>query len=96
MTDDLIFFEEPNEFRKLFDKCPTNASRMLLSMIIDLNIDDLEILKEIANRDFTIHCLVKIAYDDLINYRVIDIIPSFRLNADQKWEIYNKIVLNKE
>lgn len=87
---------DKSKFSKLFDRCPTNSSKMLLEMIIDLNIIDLDTLRHISNNDFAVHNLVEIAFDDLVKYKVIKIVPSFKIDVNQEWKIYNEIILNKE
>jgi len=76
----------------LFDMCPTDTSRKLLSLIVEEHIWDLEKLKARCSEDFINRVLLE-ALDDLIKYKVIVVVPSFRINKRNKWETYDKITL---
>jgi len=77
---------------KLFNRCPTDAAKELLSLIVEEQIWDLEKLKVRCSKSFINRVLLE-ALDDLIKYKVIVVVPSFRVNRQNKWEMYDKIVL---
>lgn len=76
----------------LSNKCPTDASRRLLSLIVEEQIWDLEKLKVRCSKSFIYRVILE-ALDDLIKYKVIVVVPSFRISRQNKWEMYDKIVL---
>lgn len=86
-----------DKYEELLKKAPNQESRLLLGLILNNQINDFEQLRQCRQDMLWRHILESTsALDDLVKCNILKIVPSFRVNNDNKWKLYNKVVINEK